>query len=378
MQRTFITLGFGAVLLLSGCFQAVAIPETTARSLTPVHTEKLPYHTRYLEFSSNGDKLIAGGNYKFVTLYDIQAQHNAIALNNEHTELSSGQIYGAGFIDANTWYYAYTTDKGDVEAIIRQINPPQMVFKHNFGSDTDRPVQANKTHLAQSKVMLDWRNTEHSYRVVTAHPVDGGYTLTESSRVLTYNGFNGFVGIHDPVKQEVIGWKADSGIAYVLLSADERYALEFSSKGKCVLRQLPEAKKVGSCGRNTLLKHSVGGHITFQSDSRMFAVSRNNEIRVYTVEPFKQVLSVTTPEQVTGLALNEGRLAAEDDADNIHIWDVASGNSLGKYVSNTSGLLGTGKLVFQPNTNRLFVNQNDTLLVFDFSPETASQEEAAP
>ena len=344
----------------------------------PVHTEQLPYHTRYLEFSSNGNKLIAGGEFKFVTLYDIETQHNAIVLNNEHTELSSGRIYGAGFIDANTWYYAYTTDKGDVEAIIRQINPPQMVFKHNFGSDTDRPVQANKTHLAQSKVMLDWRNTEHSYRVVTAHPVDGGYTLTESSRVLTYNGFNGFVGIHDPVKQEVIGWKADSGIAYVLLSADERYALEFSSKGKCVLRQLPEAKKVGSCGRNTLLKHSVGGHITFQSDSRMFAVSRNNEIRVYAVEPFKQVLSVTTPEQVTGLALNEGRLAAGVKGGGLRIWNVADSALLGVHVNNMEHPSSIRNLVFQPNTNRLFANQNDTLLVFDFSPETASQEEAAP
>ena len=377
MQRTFITLGFGAALLLSGCFQAVAIPKTSARPLTPVHTEQLPFPTDYLEFSSNGEKLIAGGKYKFVTLYDIETQHNAIALNNEHTELSSGQIYGASFIDANTWYYAYTTDKGDVEAIIRQINPSQVVFKHNFGN-RNRPVQANKTHLALSEIMLDWRNTEHSYHVVTAHPVDGGYTLTESSRVLTYNGFNGFVGIHDPVKQEVIGWKADSGIAYVLLSADERYVLEFSSKGKCVLRQLPEAKKVGSCGRNTLLKHSVGGHITFQSDSRMFAVSRNNEIRVYAVEPFKQVLSVTTPEQVTGLALNEGRLAASVRGDNIYIWDVASGNSLGEYASSSSRMLGSETLVFQPNTNRLFVNQSRKLLVFDFSPETASQEEAAP
>jgi len=355
-------------LLLSGCLHTAASRQAVAQTLTPAHIEALPVTARFLEFSDNGRTFIVAGKHRFVYLRDAATLGKRVAID-------SGGEFGApdrfdnvlatrgvGYIDDNTWYVA-TDDRKNVSASIRQIEPPRELYKHDLGKGSERPVIVNKNHLAYVEALLNWHDGK-SYKADRAHPGSFGYTLTADSQVMTYNAFSGDVLLHDPVKQESIVWNTGFSIRRMVLSTDAKYAVALSDRGKCVLWQLPEKERLGSCGRGGLLD-SKQTQIIFQRDSRAFARSVNNEIHVYTVRPFKLLIKATMPERVTGLALSEGRLAAADNVGNIRVWNIAENRLLGEYPGDPENGGGASVLAFQPGGSRLAVSQNNQLLVFE-------------
>jgi len=371
-QSAVLSLCAGA-FLLTGCLHTVASPQAAMQKLVPVYTEKYPTTAEFLEYSGNGKTFIAAGGCCFVNLYEAFDYKKLAALNSESSDDFDmfTAIRGAGYIDDNTWYFS--TDEGDASASIRQIEPPRELYKHNLGRGTNRPVIANKSHLAFVDTLLDWHN-DASYKVIEAHPGWFGYTLTSNSRVMTYNVFNGDVLFYDPVKQESMSWNTGFRIGSLILSADERYAVVHSDQGKCVLWQLPEKERLGSCGSGELWGEKWTRSV-FQRDGRAFAVSTDNEIRVYTVQPYKLLTKVTMGEKpVISLALDSGRLAAGNEDGMIRVWNVADGSSLGEYTSNPTPKILESVLAFQPNGTQLAVSQSGKLIVFDLG--TASERAA--
>jgi len=369
MKRSpLLSLCVGA-LLLSGCLHTATSSQAVAPTLTPIHTEALPVTARFLEFSGNGRTFIVAGKYNFVHLRDAATLEKRVAIDSGG-ELGAPDMFdnvlatrGAGYIDDNIWYVA-TDDGKNVSASIRQIDPPRELYKHDLGKGSERPVIANKNHLAYVGTLLNWHDGT-SYKVDRAHPGSFGYTLTASSQVMTYNVFNGDVLLHDPVRQESMYWNIGFPIADFILSSDERYAVAQAPKGKCVLWQLPEKERLGSCGRGGLWGEKWTRSV-FQRDGRAFAVSTDNEIRVYTVQPFKLLMKVALREKpVIGLTLDNGRLAAGDENGAISVWNVADGSLLGEYAGDPNLKEFYSLLAFQPGGNRLAVSQNNQLLVFE-------------
>jgi len=339
-----------------------------AQALTPVYTEKYLAIVKFLEYSANGQTFIAAGAHRFVHLHDAATFQKLVAIDSGG-KFGAPDMFdnmlatqGAGYIDDNTWYVA-TDDGKNVSASIRQIEPPRELYKHNLGRGSDRPVIVNKTHLTYVETLLNWHDGA-SYKVAQAHPGSFGYTLAGNSQVMTYNAFNGEVLLHDPVKQESAVWNTGFSIRRMALSADARYAVALSDKGKCVLWRLPEKERLGSCGRGGLAD-SKQTQIMFQRDSRAFARSVNDEIRVYATQPFKLLMKAAMPERVTGLALSEGRLAAADNVGTIRVWNIAENRLLGEYPADPEARRGPSVLAFQPGGSQLAVSQSNQLMVFD-------------
>ncbi len=351
MKRSLMFLFGVGTLLLSGCLCTSALPQAAAQTLTLLYTEKSVTTAEFLEYSDNGQTLIAAGDCCFVNLHDAHTHEKLVALNKESSDEFEmfTPVIGAGFIDDNIWFFGFDIPGNSTVASIRQIEPPHELFKKNFYDRGNSPVITNKDYVAYNRELLNWHDGT-SYKVAEAHPAMFGYTMAGESQIMTYNAFNGDVLVHDPVRQEKLFWNTGFRISRMALSTDAKYAAALSNHGKCVLWKLPEKERLGSCGVGGLLDGKLTGAV-FQRDSRALAVSVDDEIRVYATQPFKLLMKAAMPKPVTGLALSEGRLAAGDNNGNIRVWNVAGHALLGEYVTPQPAMI--NKLAFQPGGTRL-------------------------
>jgi len=284
------------------------------------------------------------------------------------------RIDGAGYIDDNTWYFANKLRNhsnprtGSVN--IWQVEPLREIHKYQWDGLSERPpVLANRNHIAHREKMLNW----HDGRVYDLSIGHLDYMLTPDSQVVTSHHYSGIYQFYDPIKQESTFWDIGSDWLNqkLTLSPDASYALITSSKGRCELWRVLQKEELGRCGRSRLFGGTKWQKVAFQRDSQAFAFAAGNEkISVYEAQPFKQVMSVTMPNEVQALALNEGRLAAVDKSGTVRVWNVAANKLLGEYVNDSESLV-TFSIALQPGGGKLVVTQFDRdlqqsqLMVFD-------------
>jgi len=356
-------------MLLCGCLHTAASPETSAQTMTPIYTERLPMTVKFLEFSANGKTFVVGGEYWFVNLYDSLTYKNLATFTKENTDyLEQGSVQGTGYIDNNTWYFAAGRD---VITVIRQIDPPREIFRQVFEHGSDKGVGVNKNHIAYRDTLLNWHDSS-SYKVENAHSARFGYALTAGSRVLSYNAFNGDILLDDPIGEDTLYWNAGFPITSLALSRDEKYAVALSHKGKCAAWRLPEKKRIGSCGSKLALTDKSVQSV-FQRDGRLFAVSVGNEIQVYRTEPYQLILSVAMLKPVMALALGENRLAASDEDGMMRIWSIDDASLIGQYAHDPALTSFTNRLDFQPNGSLLAATQGGQLMLFDLETRPSDQ-----
>jgi len=366
--------------LFVGCLRTTESRQVTAQVLTPIYTEDHSSVIQSLAYSDNGATLVTSGGC-CVNLYNTLDYSKLVALKREdfykiekNDRPPLAGFNGAGYIDRNTWYFFSSANATDNDVIdIRQLEPARELIKHNLKVNSNRPVFANKHHLANGRTMLDWRSGKR-YEIVT-EVGEFGYTLTENSHVMTHNPLiSDHVLIHDPVKQESLWIDTGSRVFNTAISADAKYVVTISRRNKCVLWQLPEQTRLGSCGSARLLNPKQ----TFRSDGRSFMVWGNNEIREYTLPPSKTLqpirripIKITMPDQILDSAQNDNWLAVVDEKSNLRVWSLADGSLRGEYANPVMAdyriSASSANLVLQPGGTHLAVSQSSWLMVFDLA-----------
>jgi len=378
MNRLSILLFCASTFLLSGCPRHAVLTEETGQPLAPIYTESPPGPVKFLEFSEKGSTFIVAGEYGFLYLYDAITfeKRAAIEISSDKDRLLT--IRGTGYIDDNTWYFATDESSGildrDASVSIWQIEPLRERYKYQWGGFSGKPVLANKNHIAHSRKMLNWHDGR-TYDLDKGYIGALDYMLTPDSQVVTSRHYSGLYQFYDPIKEESIYWDIGSDWLNqrLTLSPDASYALITSSKGRCELWRVPQKEELGRCGRSRLFGGTKWQKVAFQRDSRMFAFAAGDEkISVYETQPFKQVMSVTMPNAVQALALNEGRLAAVDQSGTVRVWDVTANKLLGEYANDSESLV-IFSIALQPGGGKLVVTQFDRdlqqsqLMVFDLA-----------
>jgi len=375
MNRLSTLLLCASVFLLPGCPRHATLSEAAEQPLTPTYTEDLPGTAKFLEFSNKGNTFIVSGEYDFLYFYDALTLEKRMEVTKNPDKILFFSVRGAGYIDNNTWYFATDEFKDhcsprNTSVNIWQIEPLREIHKYPWDGLSGRPpVLANRNHIVHREKMLNW----HDGRVYDLSIGHLDYMLTPDSQVVTSHHYSGLYQFYDPFKQESTFWDIGSDWLSqdLTLSPDASYALITSSKGRCELWRVPEKEELGRCGRNRLFGGTKWQKIAFQRDSQMFAFAAGNEtISVYATQPFKPLMSVTMPNEVQALALNEGQLAAVDKSGTVRVWDVEANKLLGEYTNN-SAFLATFSIALQPGGSKLVVTQFDKtlqqaqLMVFD-------------
>jgi len=425
MLRSFVLIICAGVFLLSGCPRYAALPQQIGPALEPVYTEKLPASTEYLMFSGNGDTFIAANDYSFVHLYDAATLDKRVDIKGKEPPGGSFSILGVGYIDDAAWYLATNVfdamrDASHTVISIRQVDSSGEVRKYQGdeelqpcggsffasrqrirqnplwtasldlavkgkacaltrGRFSQKPIFVNKNHIASQETLLNWHDGR-SYHVDMAHVARFGYRLTANSLVVTSAYPRSAFLFHDPVKDEHMVWRL-SAPGHLFLSPDTRYAMIASGGQQCGLWRIewPNKEHIAPCGRAGLSWGQRWNRHAFQPDSLAFAIAADREVRVYTTQPFKHVLSVETPKPVIALAIDAGRLAVADERGTVRVWDVAANKLLGEYDPGDSDAPRRYSLLaLQPGGNKLVASQFDhqishseRLMVFELPPRVA-------
>lgn len=377
-RKILLMLSCASALLLAGCLSTTLrpVPEQ-AVTLHEDFSEELPLPVKFLEFSSDGSTFLVGGSHHFVNLYDADDYVKLAAVNRSNTRFLKSSVLGAGYIDPNTWYFA----AGNATVSIRSIHPNEEIFRHSFDYQARRSIIANDHHIAYYKTLLDW-HAGKDYPISTAHVAALWPKLTDSSRVLTYNWNNGGVVLDDPVNGKTIRWKAGFAVNHTVVTEDERYAVTLSKNGACKAWKLPETREIGRCGyaqRGADTQVQLIAH----PDDHAFAVAVNDEIRVYTLEPYRLELLVKMPGTVSALAFSpDGKLAAGDEAGHIRVWDTVAGRLYAQYdfrgEREMQRFNTTDLLAFQPHGSRLAAALGHDIVVFDLAEPSSSPKRLSP
>jgi len=383
------------IFLLNGCLRQSTVSVAASRPLLPIYQEELPITTRFFDFADGGETFLLAGRYSFLHIYDSTTFKKHVMIKEVDGE-DEFSVLGAGYIDDNTWYvatgYHYPNpdykesppgqnnylrrylSKGVVS--IRQVEPAREIYNYDLQDFSHERVFANKNHIAYRGTLVNWHNGEVSV-VEIAYPV-GSYYFTPASQVITRSMLRDVYLFYDPLKKEVEHWHF-SFRRYgteLILSRDGRYALFRKKKGSCALWQLTPKKRLGRCGRSKLWGDKISRAV-FRRDSQVFAVSAENKITLYSIEPFKSLMTLALKEPVDILALSEEYLAAIDKTGMLRVWSIKENKLLGEYrfSENHSGLArfssSSRQMAFQPGGSKLVVSNLDQLVVFDLAASLA-------
>jgi len=340
---------------------------------------------------------LLAGSYRYVYFYEAVTFRKRVAIRKESRKEGVFSILGAGYIDDNTWYVATgkTYPNPDYkeslpgqnnylhrgltrsDISIRQIEPSRELYRDDLHGSGIKTVFANKNHIAYRWTMVNWRTGEQ-YKVDMPHPIVTFYNLTPDSQVVTKFLRRDAYLFYSPLKQEGVVWDfafqwSDSNL---MLSRDARYALVGTEKGGCELWQVAQKKRLGRCGRSKLWGDKIT-HAVFRRDSQAFVVSAENKITLYSIEPFKSLMTLVLKEPVDMLALNEEYFAAIDKAGMLRVWDINENKLLAEYrfSENHDGLAefssSSRQMAFQPGGSKLVVSNLSQLLVFDLADSLA-------
>jgi len=395
------------VFFLSGCPNpAPLVSQTAVHVLEPAYVEtfeETAMPPKWLEFSGKGDAFLVAGGADYIYLYNSTTFKKSAATAKKRTIMEKKSkvfldwlsVAGVGYIDDNTWYFAeigLTRDEVGRNAAVHiwQVDPPRELHKHAWGGVDWRgfsssPVLANATHVAHGRRLLNWHDGS-TYEVILEHPGRFGYGLTPDSRVVTSNYDGDVYLFYDPVTKNGTVWDVGAARSSIqnryspigmksgslILSPDAQYGLVTSNQGKCELwqLQLPQKELAGRCGRNSLFSGKRWHRVAFTRDSRAFALAAENEVFVYTTQPFRQVLATTLAHKVQALALEADRLSVADESGAIFVWDTATGKLLGEYRPNINteedaDNQTTHLLDLQPGGRKLLAAQRYRFMVFD-------------
>jgi WD40 repeat protein len=357
MRHFFVPLMSLLAFTLVGCPTAqTASGAAPVPALVEVYSESFPYNIKAIEYSGDGSTLVVASDYNFAGLY------NAIdyTLLDKHAEHSA--IFGAGFINANTWYFAESfidsnnirAGSGPTKVHFRTIHPAQevSVFTSPNHGNGNYPFAANENYFANDGRLINW----HSGRQYEYYPagIAPRELLTRSNRVMTTQ--DGYVVLNDPVNDISDQFDTDSWLADI--TPDERYIISVTGRGACKLWQLPEKTIVHRCERDTYFLASYA-KLNIAPGGAAFAFSRDQFIKIYHIEPFRLERKLEMPGIVAALALSDdGWLAAIDEEGHLRVWDVATGNLVGgaqfepqpDYIN-----IPVKRLTFQPGGRHLAV-----------------------
>jgi hypothetical protein len=299
-------------------------------------------------------------------------------------------IIGAGFIDAKTWYFVETVsgsirdiekgverEKEETRAHVRSLFPVQEIASHPFEKSAKYVAAASGNHIAFSDELLDWK-TGKIYRTKIAHHATPGLTVIHG-HVVTHN--DDVVVIDDPLHRETGVWDTGwSPIAQIAITPGIRRVITVSENGACQawMPPPPDAQKVGSCGRGHLFAPVAYPRLAISPDGARLAVSVENQVRVYRIEPFDLELELETsmPTPVSALALsNDGRLAAGDENRLVRVWDIGNPQPIGafsfagfvsKRVSKEDTTIPkVTRLAFQPQGNQLAALMDSWMVILE-------------
>jgi len=378
------------IFLLNGCLRQSTVSVAASRPLVPIYQEELPITTRFFDFADKGKTFLLAGHYSFLYIYDAATFEKRVMIREVDGE-DEFSVLGAGYIDDNTWYVAtgYNYPNPDYKESapgqnnylrkflsksvisIRQVEPEHEIYNHDLNGRMSVGVFANKDHIAYGWHFIDW-HTGESYKVDVPYP--NGYYNLASSRLVVMRSFLQKKNIYlffNPLKQEGKFWNFGSSWSGsdLMLSRDANYALFRTEKGGCELWQVPQKERLGRCGRSKLWGDKTTRGV-FRRDSQAFAVSAENKITLYSIEPFKSLMTLTLAKPVDMLAFSENYLAAVDEVGMLRVWSIHNNKLLGEYdlsqyhngirvLMNSHHFMG-----FQPGGNKLVVSVGQ-LLVFD-------------
>jgi len=228
MNRLSTLLLCASVFLLSGCPRHAALPEAAEQSLTPTHTEDLPRSVEFLEFSNEGSTFIVAGSYGFLYFYDALTFEKRMEVTKKLDKSRVFAVRGTGYIDNNTWFFATDefNERGEMDRSVNiwQIEPLREIHKYPWDYFSERPVRANRNHIAHDTKMLNWHDGR-VYDLFTG--LRRHYMLTPDSQVVTRHHYRGIYQFYDPFKQESMLWDIgpDWRSKTLTLSPDANYAL---------------------------------------------------------------------------------------------------------------------------------------------------------
>ncbi|MDR1063536.1 MAG: hypothetical protein LBL48_06345 [Azoarcus sp.] len=282
------------------------------------------------------------------------------------------RLLGIDYIDTNTWYYIEQVDKKligmpiksknlddrrDEEIVIhiRSIDPPREIYTHTFPNESSSGTfssVANENYVLYTETKIfNWRTEENRSRIPGWY---GFAMLTDTDAIaLTHDGrvlvnVNASTVVSDP-----FGGKKTEDYPFVsALTPDERYLIALERNGDCALRLFEEKREIARCGTGHPFGIGIKKRaVAISPDSKMFAMSINDKVRLYRIDPFRLEQTVIAPGNVATLALSDdGRLASGDNDGRIRVWDIASGKLIGKFDKRLWQIF---SLVFQPGGNIL-------------------------
>jgi WD40 repeat protein len=344
MSRLFTVFAstFAAFIMVA-CMETVA---EDAPKLSVRHSLEPPVsYPVFLGFSEDGKTLLVGGKYGSMDLYrtsDYTILDRVVAdrpgwddITDQILAQSALESFlSAGFIDANTWYYGKNRSSGPGTMIssahIRSISPAREIFQHDFKYGGASWVSANERYITKDEELFDWKTKKNYFPIhIVREYAAVASSLTRSGRVMSY-AFD-FVQIDDPEHEKTDGWDAGGVIADIAMTPDERHVVTVSRSGSCRLWRLPEKAAIERCGRWHLFDLEAWPRLSLSPDGKRFAVSTDNQWRVYRIEPFALEMEgrMSFPIHVLALA-DDGRLAASDGA-HVQVWNLAARHLTGAF-----------------------------------------------
>jgi len=284
-----------------------------------------------LSIDESGRYLLVSGTSGRVELYDAASLERLTSL-----QVGNGfaSINGSGFIDSNRYFVGYVDGKREALRTfvkILQIEPEKLLYEHAFDVGADVPLRANADYVAYRGTLLDWQRTRRSFEVASAHPGYAGvYALTESGRVFSSNLAGKALLLHDPRTNQRWYWESGIKPFDAAITRSERHVIAIDDTGSCKVWRLPEIEPLSRCGWGSLVANRRG-HVVVAPRAERFAVSVDNRVRVYSLEPYALMGEFAMPATVAKMALaDEDRLAVADEQGNVEVWDARAGTSLGQ------------------------------------------------
>ncbi|MDR1425028.1 MAG: hypothetical protein LBI92_10575 [Azoarcus sp.] len=385
--------------LLVGCLSAPLAAETESGPVPELimvsSADSFWGGVSFLALSEDGNTFVAGSENDGVGLYRTSdyapleryyaCEHAAATPDKAESCKAKAYMRGAGYIDANTWYFAgevlgKVREENKHSIRVRSIHPSREIAVPDIkGSNGARTFPANKDYLLWGSLLIDWRSGKRYTFNIPLH--DPRYSpvliLTPDNRVITHT--DQYV-IIDPIHDTMEYWKEAGGT--IMITSDNRHAIGISKANyKCTLWSWPERKKIGHCSERLGIferRYSdYGEALALSNNGKFFAIGVDNDVRVYRIEPFKIELKVNMPGPVGALALSDdGWLAAYDYKGFLRIWNVATGSLAGQrsfFDGKTIHGAYAPKLAFQPGSGgRLFTTYKN-MTVFEAPKQTAQQ-----
>lgn len=321
-------LSLFAMCFLLGCHSVTSsLPEqkTEISALTGPWLS-LDEMVEHVSIDKTGRYILVSGGHFGAELYEVASLKKS-----KYLKISAphGLTNGSGFIDSNIFYWGYT-DYIDTFVEIWRISPGEKIFSHKFEGGRANPLVANDGYVAYPDKVISWRNGSSTMSALHAHPGEvGGYVLTDSGRVFSRNLLGETLLLHDPKTNQRWYWSAGIMPFDAALTRSERYAIAIDDTGACKVWRMPEIEPLDRCGWGAPFTQKQT-RLVVAPHAERFAVSVEDQVRVYSLEPYSLINEFHLPATADALALtDEGRLAVADSQGRLSVWDSTTGAALG-------------------------------------------------